>query len=148
MNMVEIELAIDSRLNASPIVPAAQGAWNTVAPDDIITKKGSKPIVTFFQVSGSFQDSTFVNNVADAVYQVNIFDHRSNGMAAGMDVWKKVFGDSQGTDNTPTHGLARWLVTGLADMGEARLVPENFGTQHANDSFHWWITFSLSAEEA
>jgi hypothetical protein len=148
MNLVEVELAIIDRLSASPIVPAAQSAWNTAAPDDVVTAKGTKPLIIMTTIPGSFGETTFENNVADQVYQVSIHDVRTNGIAPGMDVWTKVFGDSQGTDNAPIYGLQRWKMTGLADGVATSMEALNNGTLHTATHYHWWITFGLRVEEA
>ena len=145
--LADVEAKILARLNASPIVPAAQGAYNTVSPNDVQIAIGSKPYVVFTLVSGTYADSTFEKNVATAVYQVSIFDHRGNGSVNLYDVAGKVFGDSSGTDNAPTYGLARWKITGMTNVEDCMVEHVDFMTQHEPDALHYWHTFRVTATE-
>lgn len=146
--MVEIEAKIQARLNASPIIPAAQAAWNTQGPPDDMVAPGGKPFIIYTMLSIDYSVSGFVDNAAEIVYQVSVFDHRANGYAAIADVVGKVTGDSEGTDNSPTYGLHRWLITGMTDTADCRMEIVSGFTQHEADAFHYALTFKVTATEA
>lgn len=148
MNIVEIEKKIRDRLSAAPLAAATQGAFNTIVDGDASVVVGSKPLIVFTLVSGTYQVSTFAENMGEAVFQVSVYDHRANGLVNLMDVVSKVFGDSKGTDNTPTHGLNRWLITGMTYNEDCRMEAVDFGTQHTDEELHYWQTFRVTAQEA
>lgn len=145
-NLIEIESKIADRLNASPIVPAAQGAWNTVAPPTIQVADGSTPLIIYNLVSAVASD-TFVDNSLSCVYDVHVYDHIINGLPNLTDVYGKVYGDSKGTDNNPTYGLHRWLITGMTNTVDCRVVFLNVRTQHEPDILHYVLTFSIEVAE-
>lgn len=146
-DIFQFESAIYARLNTGVILAAVQGVYNTVAPPEIKVGRGLDPFVVFFMVSGSFEN-TFVNNIGESTYQVSVYDHRLNDDISAKNVLADIFGDSEGTDNTPTIGLARWKVSPTGDAATAMMVPESFGTQHSEDHLHYWMTFSITTQEA
>lgn len=130
------------------LVTATQGIYNTVAPDNISVGPDKDPIVVVTLVSGTFENSTFRTNTASALYQVSVYDSVQNGDDAAKTVAGYIFGDSEGTDNNPTYGLARWKMTGVADMANVTVVPDTYGTQHDAEVLHYWMTFSVENVEA
>lgn len=147
MNIVEIEKKIRDRLSAAPLAAATQGAFNTIVDGDASVAFGSKPLIVFTLVSGTYSVSTFAENMGEAVYQVSVFDHRSNGLVNLMDVVSKVFGDSGG-GLSPTYGLDRWKITGMTHNTDCRMEAVDFGTQHTEAELHYWQTFRVIAQEA
>lgn len=147
-NLVTLEKAIADRLTVSLIGDIQGAAHNTLAPDTAELAQGSKPLVVFTLVSGTYEDTTFSTNVATAVYQVSVYDHRANGLVNLSAVYGKVYGNSEGTDNTPTVGLHRWKITGITDIADCRVEAVNFGTQHDAETLHYWQTFRVYAAEA
>lgn len=146
-NLIEIESKIADRINASPIVPAAQGAWNTVAPPTIQVADGSTPLIIYNLVSAVASD-TFVENSLSCVYDVHVYDHIINGLPNLIDVYGKVYGDSEGTDNNPTYGLHRWKITGMTDTADSFVECLSIRTQHEPDILHYVLSFSIEATEA
>ena len=147
------EGAIITRLKSHvALVTATQGIFNTVAVDgdgsDITIGPGKQPFVVLTHVSGTFGNTTFRTNIASSLYQVSVFDHKNNGDDAAKTVAGYVFGDSEGTDNDPTYGLARWKMTSVTDMAGATMVPESYGTLHDAAALHYWMTFSIENVEA
>lgn len=147
------EGAIITRLKSDvTLVSTTQGIYNTVAIDgdgsDIMIGVGKQPFVVLTHVSGTFGNSTFRTNIASSVYQVSVFDHKGNGAVPAQTVAGRVFGNSEGTDNTPTFGLARWKMTGVADMADITVVPESYGTLHDAEALHYWMQFSIENVEA
>jgi len=147
------EGAIITRLKSHvALVTATQGIFNTVAIDgdgsEISVGVGKQPFVVLTHVSGTFGGSTFRTNIASSVYQVSVFDDKKNGDDAAKTVAGYVFGDSEGTDNEPTYGLAHWKMTSVADMASVTVVPESYGTLHDAEALHYWMTFSIENVEA
>jgi len=143
------EAAIRTRLLTHvALTTATQGVYNTVAPDDVTIGRGKKPIVVVTHITGDFENTTFTTNVASSLYQVSVFDSKTNGDDSAKTVVGYIFGDSEGTDNAPTFGLARWKMTGVSDMASARLIPQSFGTLHDADELHYYMTFAIEVQEA
>lgn len=143
------EGAINNRLQSHvALVSATQGIYNTVAPDDITIGAGLQPIVVVTHISGTFEDTTFRTNIGRSLYQVSVFDAKSNGDDAAKTVAGYIFGDSEGTDNDPTYGLARWQVSGVTDMANAYITPQAYGTAHDAETLHYWMTFEIEVQEA
>ena len=145
---VQVEEKLFARLNASPIVPAAQSAWNTQAPPGTQIEPGSKPLIIFTMISADFSVGSFEKNAGEIFFQVSVYDDRTNGYANISDVVGKIRGDSEGTDNNPTYGLHRWLITGMTDTADCRMELVSAFTQHEADSFHYASTFKVTATEA
>lgn len=146
--MVEVEEKIGIRLNSFPIIPASQSAWNTQADRDITIEKGGKPYIVFMMISIDFTVGSFEKNAAEIVYQVSVYDHRDNGYDNLHDVIGKITGNSDGTDNNPTFGLNRWLITGMSDTADCRMELVTGFTQHEADVFNYGLTFKVTAVEA
>lgn len=146
-DVFQFESPIYDRLNSAPISSAVQGVWNTVAPPTIKVERGGLPYIVFFITSGVF-GNTFENNIVEATYQVSVFDHPGNGDVAAKAVMAQVFGDSEGKDNAPTYGLARWKVGATADAATAMMIPEDFITRHTPDGLHFAMSFRVSIQEA
>ena len=146
-NLIEIESKIGDRLNASPIVPAAQSAWNTVAPPTTQVADGSTPLIIYNLVSAVASDACDQNGMS-CVYDVHVYDHINNGPPPVTDVYGKVYGDSGGTDNNPTYGLHRWKITGMTDTADCFVELLSVRTQHEPDILHYVLTFSIEATEA
>lgn len=152
-NPLAPEGALITRLKSHvALVTATQGIFNTVAVDgdgsEIKVGQGKQPFVVLTHVSGTFRNTTFRTNIASSVYQVSVFDSPLNGLVPAQTVVGYIFGNSEGTDNSPTYGLARWKVTGVTDMANATVVPVDYGTQHGADELHYWMTFSIENVEA
>lgn len=148
-NPFAYESAIITRLKQHvALVSATQGIYNTVAPGDVSLGPSKQPYIVVTHISGSFDGSTFANNVASSLFQVSVYDSVDNGDDAAKTVAGYVFGDSEGTDNSPTYGLARWKITGVTDMADAMVVPETYGTAHDANALHYFITFSVENQEA
>jgi hypothetical protein len=146
-NGFAFEPSIHARLTTGAIAAATQGAWNTLAPPSIKAEKGSDPFIIFELIDGQY-DPTFVDNIAEATYRVSVYDHARNGLAPGIAVAALVYGDSEGTDNAPTVGLARWMIPAVTDVATAIVRPETFGTQHTDAMLHFWQTFAVTLQEA
>ena len=146
-NPFSIEASIYGRLNSGAIAAAVQGVWNTHAPPSVTAARGSAPYIIFELFEGSY-DPDFVNNLAEATYRVSVYDHALNGTLPATTVAGLVYGDSEGTDNNPTVGLARWVVPAFTDVATAIMRPEAFGTQHTDKIMHYWQTFSVTLQEA
>lgn len=131
-----------------PLTTAVQGVWTAAAPDDISVGRDKKPYVVITHVPGNFDLTTFETNIADSEYQVNVFDHLVNADDAAKTVLGYVFGDSEGTDNNPTYGLARWKMTGVTDMAPTTIVPRTFGDLSDANTLHYYITFQVVNAEA
>lgn len=140
--------AIRSRLlSDATLVTAVQTVAVGAVADDLQLASGSKPVVLITQVAGNFDLSTFTNNIADGEYQVSVYDHRSNGTNAMQTVLGRVWGDSSGTDNTPTYGLARWTMTG-SSIEDAFVEPSTYGVQDDRNTLHHFLTFNVRVTEA
>lgn len=142
------ESAIITRLKSHvALVTATQGIYNTVAPDDITVARGADPFVVMTHISGE-TDDTFEGNVGRSLYQVSVFDHRSNSTNNAKTVVGYIIGDSEGTDNAPTYGLHRWKISGVTDMGDALMRWVRYGTQHDESTWHYFIEFEVYVPEA
>lgn len=147
-NLVTLEKAIRDRLTAGLAGVIQGSAHNTVAPDTARLEQGVRPLVVFTLVSGSYADSTFETNVASAVYQVAVMDHRANGMENLTAVFGRVYGDSAENGLSPTYGLHKWQVTGAAGIEKCRFEAGNFRTQHDAESLVYIQEFSVIVSEA
>ncbi|MBO6739041.1 MAG: hypothetical protein JJ916_04190 [Phycisphaerales bacterium] len=130
------------------LVAATQGIYNTISPDDTLLEPGDKPYVVVTHISGTFENTTFRTNIASSLYQVSVYANRQDGDDDAKTIIGYIFGDSEGTDNAPTYGLARWKMTGVTDMASATMVPESYGTAHDAERLHYWMTFSIENVEA
>lgn len=146
-NPFAFDASIYARLNTGAIAAAVQGVWNTQAPPSVKAAKGSDPYVIFELIDGQYDD-TFQNNIAEATYRVSVYDHALNGHVPAQTVAALIFGDSEGTDNNPTVGLARWFIPAVTDVATAIVRPETFGTQHSEHILHYWQTFAVTVQEA
>lgn len=147
-NPFAFEASIDGRLDSGAIAVLVQGVFNTKAPPSVKVGKGLQPYIIFELVDGTFAPMTFETNVSEATYRVSVYDHAENGLQNIHTVVSLVFGDSEGTDNQPTIGLARWKIPAVSDIATAIMRPEAFGTQHTEDQLHYWMTFTVEVQEA
>ena len=144
-NPFAFESSIHNRLNTGVIAAAVQGVWNTKAPPDIKVKRGGDPYIVFSLEDGEY-DPAFQTNSGDSIYRVSVYDHIVNGRSA-KDVAALIYGDSEGTDNAPTVGLARWFIPAVSDIATAIVRPLRFGTLHTEDVLHYWQTFEVAIQE-
>lgn len=136
-------------LSDATLTAAVQGVWNEVAPDDIELDRGADPIVIITNVSLGFDFTTFQTNIADTDYQVAVWDHRVNGVVPARTVLSRVFGNSKGTDNEPTYGLARWKITGVTGMADVTVEPLSGGILNDGEGHHgYYLTFRVLVQEA
>ena len=140
--------SIFARLNTGAIAAAVQGTWDTSSGPDIVASRGGDPYIIFELIDGTFDPMVFEKNIAEATYRVSVYDHKLNGQVPALAVLAMIYGDSEGTDNTPTVGLARWKIPAVTDVAAATLRPETFGTQHTEDVYHYWMTFTVEIQEA
>ena len=147
-NAFAADAAIRDRLSAAPLAAATQGAWNTVAPEDTIIEVGSLPIIIITTETMTSSNS-YQTNMVDLIYRVNVFDHvnGASGDANAKAVLAQVYGDSGGTDNAPTYGLARWTITGVAGMADAFVEPLTAGVSVDGIAIHCWWYFKLTNQE-
>jgi hypothetical protein len=151
MNTILLEEAIRARLLASLATQSVdnQGVWSTIAPPGIEIGEGLDPLVVFTLQVGTDDDSQNKQAI-QAVYRVDIWDHRKNvdgdGNLPAADVYAAVYGDGTPT-NASTYGLQRWRPTvSGATLSQMRRL--QFGADHQDDILNWWITFEVIQEEA
>lgn len=147
-NPFAFESSIYTRLNTGAIAAACQGVWNTKAPPGIKVSQGGDPYIIFELFDGTFDPMTFEHNIAEASYRVSVYDHMENGNAPSHALIALIYGNSEGTDNAPTYGLARWKIPAVTDIATSSLRPGAFGTQHSEDQLHYWMTFTVEVQEA
>lgn len=145
-NMFAFDPSIYTRLNTGVIAAAVQGVYNTRAPSSIREAKGADPYIVFELINGNF-DPTFEDNMGEATYRVSVYDHVLNGVEPAIGVISNVYGNSKGTDNNPTVGLARWVIPAVSDIVTAIVRPEDFGTLHSDQVLHYWNTYSVTLQE-
>lgn len=134
-------------LTDAPLVTAVQGVWAGAVPSNITLGDGLRPIVLIAQVNGVFDSSTFGSNIADAEYQVSVYDHRSNGTDAMQTAIERVWGDAEGTDNAPTYGLNRWTIA-APGIENAFVEPGTYGVLDDAETLHHFLTFRVRVTEA
>jgi len=147
MNTILLEEAIRARLIASLAMQSvdSQGVWSTVAPPGIEIGEGLDPLIVFTLQVGTDDDSQNKQAV-QAVYRVDIWDHRKNGAATAAAAYAAVYGNGSPT-NASAYGLQRWRPTvSGATLSQMRRL--QFGADHQDDILNWWITFEVIQEEA
>lgn len=146
-NPFSFDASIYTRL-VSTTSGLVQGVWNTQAPPGIKLTAGGAPYVIMELINGTFDPTTFSVNIAEATYRVSVYDHDENGLVPSHTIISRIFRDSEGTDNAPSTGLARWKIPAVTDVATALLRPEEFGTQHSEGVLHHFMTFSIEVQEA
>lgn len=130
-NLLDLDTVMRTTMETD-LAGLENGVYLVQAPPDKQVVVGSLPYIVFFPEEIQFDD-TFDLVAADVVYQIQVYDHKHNGLGSLSAIWDALIGDAAPPAKA-TSGFHRRQLTVTGDNSVTEIAALTAGRMLMDDS--------------